>query len=63
LKAKDFDGDNLAGVLILETEMARAFKHLSPSYLIFNRNTGDVSNEIGIHKTLSISWNSFLETV
>lgn len=59
----DFDGDNLAGVLIFETDMVQAMRHLSPSSLIYNRNTGEVSNEIGIHKTLANTWNSFLETV
>lgn len=56
----DFDGDNLAGILVMETEMVRAFASLSPDQLIFNRNTGEVSDEIGVHKTLAITWNSFL---
>jgi len=57
------DKTNLAGVLILETEMARKLKHLSPAFLVYNRNTGEVSDEIGIHKSLSITWNRFLEEV
>ena len=44
----------------METEMVRAFKSLSPDQLIFNRNTGEVSDEIGVHKTLSMTWNNFL---
>lgn len=59
----DFDGDNLAGVIIPETEMARAMRNLSPAALIYNRNTGGVSNEIGIHKTLSVTWNSWLQNI
>jgi hypothetical protein len=59
----DFDGDNLAGVLIMETDMVKAMRHLSPSALIYNRNTGEVSSEIGISKTLAVTWNSFLEVV
>jgi hypothetical protein len=59
----DFDGDNLAGIIITENEMVRAFRNLSPSMLIFDRNTGEVSDEIGIHKSLSMTWNDFLGTV
>lgn len=59
----DFDGDNLAGVIIPEVEMVNAFRSLSSASLIFNRNTGEVSNEIGIHKTNAITWNSFLGNV
>lgn len=59
----DFDGDNLAGIILPETEMVRAMRNLSPSALIYNRNTGEVSNEIGIHKTCAVTWNSFLQNV
>jgi len=47
----------------METEMVRAMRNLSPSSLIYNRNTGEVSSEIGIHKTTAITWNAFLEEV
>ena len=40
--------------------MVKAMRHLSPSALIYSRNTGEVSNEIGIHKTLCQTWNRFL---
>ncbi len=56
-------GDNLAGVIIPETEMVKSLRAISSSSLIYNRNTGEVSNEIGIHKTNAITWNSFLENV
>lgn len=59
----DFDGDNLAGVIIPETDMVRSMRNLSSSALIYNRNTGEVSSEIGIHKTCAVTWNSFLENV
>jgi hypothetical protein len=59
----DFDGDSLAGILIPETEMVKSMRNLSPSALIYNRNTGEVSSEIGIHKTCAITWNSFLGSV
>lgn len=63
MKIKDFDGDNLAGVIIPETDMVKAMRNLSSSALIYNRNTGEVSSEIGIHKTCAVTWNSFLENV
>jgi hypothetical protein len=56
----DFDGDNLAGILIPETDMVRAFRSLSPASLIYDRNNGGISDNIGIHKTTSITWNQFL---
>lgn len=58
-----FDGDNMAGVIIMETDMVKSLRHLSPASLIYNRNTGEVSNEIGVHKTLCITINSFLGNV
>ena len=56
----DFDGDALAGIIIPEVEMVRAFANLSPSRQIYNRNTGEISSEIAIHKTLAVTWNAFL---
>lgn len=49
--------------MILETDMVRAMRHLSQSALIYDRNTGGVTNEIGIHKSLAITWNKFLGNV
>ncbi len=54
---------NLAGIIIPETDMVRAMMGTHPSSLIFNKNTGRVSSDIGIHKTLAIVINSFLEEV
>jgi hypothetical protein len=59
----DFDGDNLAGVILHETDAVRAFRHLSPSSLIYDRNSGEVSTEIGLHKTTAVTWNAFLGNV
>ena len=57
----DYDGDALAGVYIPETEMARAFMGMSPSHLIWDKNSGKVSSDIGIHKTQAMTWNHYLE--
>jgi len=54
---------NLAGIVLIETEAVRALQNLSPSHLIFNRNNGEVSDEIGINKSLAQTWNTFLQTV
>lgn len=43
--------------------MVRALKNIMPSALIYNRNTGEVTSEIGVHKTTAITINSFLGTV
>jgi len=59
----DFDGDNLAGIVLMETEAVRALRNVSPDHLIFNRNNGEVTNEIGINKSLAITWNNFLQVV
>lgn len=53
----------MAGALILETEMVKAFAHLSPDRLVYDQNTGEISDEIGLHKTLAITVNSFLGNV
>lgn len=63
LSNADFDGDAMAGILLPETDMVRSMKNLSPAALVYNRNTGEVSNEIGIHKTCAITWNHFLGNV
>ena len=63
LNTADFDGDNMAAVLLVESEMVKAFKNLSPAALIYNRNTGEVSTEIAVHKTLTITVNHFLGNV
>lgn len=59
----DFDGDNLAGVLIVETEMVDAFRRMSPSELVFDRNTGAVSSEVGISPSCALTWNRYLGMV
>lgn len=53
----------MAGILILETDMVRKLQGISPPGLIYNRNTGRVSNEIGLHKSLCITVNSFLGNI
>jgi hypothetical protein len=63
LSNADFDGDALAGILVPETDMVMAMENLSPEHLIFNRNTAEISDEIAINKTTSMTWNAFLESV
>ena len=58
-----FDGDHLAGVLIVETEMVDAFRRMSPSELVFDRNTGAVSSEVGISPSCALTWNRYLGMV
>lgn len=57
------DITNLAGIVLMETDAVRAMRNVSPAHLIFNRNNGEVSDEIRISKTLAVTWNSFLEVV
>jgi hypothetical protein len=57
------DIGNLAGIVLMETEAVRALRNVSPDHLIFNRNNGEVTNEIGINKSLAITWNNFLQVV
>jgi hypothetical protein len=54
---------SLAGILIPEVDMVRAMKNLSPANFIFDRNSGSVSSEISLHRSLTISINSFLRTI
>jgi hypothetical protein len=60
LQNADFDGDNLAGIILPETDMVRAFKNLSPAAQIFDRNTGEVTENISVHKTCTLTINRFL---
>lgn len=60
---QDYDGDNMIGTLLIEVDMANAFMSLHPSSLIMSRNTPAVTDQIGIHKELSITWNSYLGMV
>jgi len=54
---------SLAGILIPEVDMVRAMKNLSPANFIFDRNSGSVSSEISLHKTLTVTINSFLRNL
>lgn len=56
-------GDSLAGILIPETEMVHAMKGMSPARLVYSKNGGSVSSEIGLHSTMSVTWASFLQVV
>lgn len=51
----------MAGIFVFETEMVDKFAALTAERLVFDSNTGEVTSEIGLHKTLAITWNSFLE--
>jgi hypothetical protein len=52
---------NMAGILIMETDMVKALRNLSPAALIYSRNTGEVTSDIGCHKSICLTINEFLE--
>jgi hypothetical protein len=55
-----YDGDTLAGILLVEWEMVKAMRRMSTDNLIWDRNTGRVSEEIGVSKDVAQVMNRFL---
>jgi len=58
----DFDGDNMTGILLNETEAAEAFYVLHPSQRIRDTNSSSISDDVTLPKQSTLVLNHFLQS-